>query len=237
MQAAYDGVDRNIRKCAARKREDIDDACVATAGDDDEALRGVEHESLIFGNVVFHQSFGRAHLPGDAPVALGKNARHRAGKPCAGKYFRGGVVFDEDAAGGLIGFFDGNHFVVFAAGFRGPAVEDSFRDVGARKSCGICFHQFLAKRHQAADMIIVIVGENDFFDGSEIHAEFSRVLQHGLRARAGVYQDAVIAGVDEGGETPFADTVVGEHGGENGYLYFGELRVRWCVDAGGNGSW
>lgn len=86
-------------------------------------------------------------------------------------------------------------------------------------------------------MIIVIVGEDDFFDGSEVDSKFSRILQHGLRARASVYEDTVIASVDEGGETPLADTIVGEHGGENGYLYFGELRVRWCVDAGGNGSW
>lgn len=140
VEPAYDGVHRNIRKRAARKRKDIDDAGVATAGDHDEALRSVEHQSLIFGNVVFDQPFRRANLASHAPVAFGKNAWHGPGKPCAGKYLCGGVVFDEVASGGFIGFLDGNHFVVFPAGFCGPAIEDSFRDVGARKSGGIHFH-------------------------------------------------------------------------------------------------
>src|SRR5882762_8060482 len=70
VQTTHDGVNGNIRKCAARKGKDVDDACVATAGNNDESLRGVQHQSLIFGNVVFYQPLRRADLPGDAPVAL-----------------------------------------------------------------------------------------------------------------------------------------------------------------------
>ena len=63
-------------------------------------------------------------------------------------------------------------------------------------------------------MVAVEVAEHHFVDG-EVHLQRFRIFEHGVGPGAGVEQNALAVGFHHGGEAPFADAGVGEHGGEN----------------------
>jgi hypothetical protein len=120
-------------------------------------------------------------------------------------------VFDEDAACGLICGFERKHRVAFAGGGR-AAPENTLAGVRARERGGIRFGEFPAQRQQAAGMVRVVVTEEDFLHAGQVHAQFLRVPEHGVGPRAGVEQDAAAIGFDQGGEAPFTDPPVRQHG-------------------------
>src|ERR1700681_557369 len=95
----------------------VDDSGVATAGNQYEALIGVDDEGLIFRQNV-----------GASIILLGVLARHRSGEPDAREHFAGLIVFDKAAAGGLVISLDGGHLSVLAA------EEDALTDVRPRES-------------------------------------------------------------------------------------------------------
>ncbi len=132
METAEDGVDRLVGKFALGHGQGVDNASVSATGYQNQPLRGVDDQRLVFRNVVFDQARGSLHFARIAPVALRINAGHRAGEPCAGKNFFCMVMDNKFAARSLIFFFDGDHGVVFAACCARTAVEDSSGDVRAR---------------------------------------------------------------------------------------------------------
>src|ERR1700722_8661631 len=75
--------------------------------------------------------------------------------------------------------------------------------------------------------------EYDVLHIAEIDFEFLRVFEDGVRAGARVEKDFVAVGFDQGGESPFADTVIGEHRREDRDFESFELGVR--VGSGGAG--
>src|SRR5262249_60421092 len=91
-------MDRAIVKLILGIGQDVDDAGMTTARDDDQALRAVQYERLVFQDVVFHQAFRRLDSPdggGKAPVALRELPRDGTREPRARKEFRPGFVVDE----------------------------------------------------------------------------------------------------------------------------------------------
>src|SRR5690606_18491618 len=81
-----------------------------------------------------------------------------------------------------------------------------------------------AQGEQAADVVDVMVREDDVGDLAPIDAEFARVVQDGVGAMAGVEEQAFAVHLDEGGVTPFADAAIGEVGGEHGDAQGSHLR-------------
>ncbi len=64
-------------------------------------------------------------------------------------------------------------------------------------------------------MVVVKMAENHILHVAEIELQFARVFEDGVGASAGVEKYLVTISFDEGGESPFADAFVRQHGGEN----------------------
>ena len=226
MEAADERVDGGLWKFLAGESERVDDAGVPAPGDQHKTLRRVENERLIFGNCVFDQTSGRLYFAGHGPVALRIRARDGAGEPCARKKFDRLIVLDDLAARGFVFFTNGDHRVAFALGV-GSAVEDAFADMDDRQRVRILLHKLAAQREEAADVVVVIVREDDFADVADIEFEITQVGKNGLGTGTGIDENAMAIGFHQRGEAPFADALISEHGGQNGDLQVLNLRVRF----------
>ena len=69
-------------------------------------------------------------------------------------------------------------------------------------------------------MVPVVVRENDFLNIRQIDVKIAGVLEHGVRVRSGIDQNAVPVRLDKRGKTPFAETngIANQHGGQDGDL-------------------
>ncbi len=77
-------------------------------------------------------------------------------------------------------------------------------------------------------MVVVVVGENHILHGGEVNAQLFCVLQNSVRTVARIHEHAMAVGLDEGGESPLADALVGEHGRKNGDFKGVHLGVGFC---------
>ena len=206
--------------------ENVDDAGVAAAGDHHQALGGVHDQRLILGQIILHHTGGRSDLGGATPVALWILPRDGTGEEDAGQNFDEAGVLDEPSAGRLELRLDGDHLVALAAVLFGPAVENPGGNVDLRERLRIALPHLGAQGHQSADVIVVMMGEDHIANIAEVDLQLARILQHGARARAGIDQDFLAVGLHQRREAPFADAVVGEHGGEDGHFELLHLSVR-----------
>src|SRR5271168_2411912 len=221
MEAADGGVDRSGAEKATGVFQCIDDSGMAAAGKQDKAVRSVEYERLIIENGVFDPRCSGVDLRACRIILFGISARNRTREPNTGKNLFGFVVNDEDAPGGFILFFRPDHGIgIVAAAFE----ENALRDVNARERFRIGFGEFAAESHEAGGVVIMKMAEDYVLHIAEIDFQFADVFKDGVGAGASVEKNFVAIGFDECRETPFADAVVGEHGGKNGDLksaYFG----------------
>src|SRR5271163_108043 len=212
METADSGVDRSGTEKTAGVLQRVDDPGMAAAGEQDKAMRSVEDERLIIGHGVFHPCGSGVDLGARRIILFGVDAWNGAAEPDAGKNLFGFVVYDEDAAGGFVVFFHLDHGVGIVAA---TLEENALCNVNAGERFRIRFGKFAAQRHEAGRMVVMKVAKDYVLNIAEIDFQFAGILENCVGAGARVEKDFVAVGFDEGGETPFADTVVGEHSREN----------------------
>ena len=73
------------------------------------------------------------------------------------------VVLDEMAPGGFEVLADSRHWIPFFTVVLRATVENALADMGDGERVGIFLHELPTQGKQAADVVVVIVGEDDFF--------------------------------------------------------------------------
>ncbi|HEY1576525.1 MAG TPA: hypothetical protein VGF82_05555 [Terracidiphilus sp.] len=111
---------------------------------------------------------------------------------------------NETAARRLVFFANGDHLIALA-GFRRTAVEDAVRYMDNGKRLWIVLHQLATKREQAANVVPVIMRQNDFLHIRQVDVEVMCIPDHGIRVSAGIHEDTMAVHIDQRSETPFAD--------------------------------
>jgi hypothetical protein len=84
-------------------------------------------------------------------------------------------------------------------------------------------------------VIVVVVGEHYLAHVAQIEMKVMDVREDGLGPRSCVDENAVAIGFDQSSKTPFADSLIGEHGRENGYfqLLYDAMLCPLCVKVNG----
>ena len=103
MEATDSSVERLRAQLGASVLDHVDHAGMPAAGEQHQALRGLDHHRHVFGQIVFG-SLTRcvAKLAAATPVALRMFAGHRTGEPDAREDLGKAGMLDELAAGRLI---------------------------------------------------------------------------------------------------------------------------------------
>ena len=199
----------------------VDDARVAAATDDDQAVPGIDNHRCVLGDGVFDQASRGLDASGAAPIAFGVLARDRTGEPHGRQELGRAGMFDEDAAERLIRCLQGQQAIPLRPIVPGSPVEDAARDVSAGESTGVLPGQLLSEVHEARCVITMVVRDDEIGHIRQMDPELDGVTEHGFRALAGVDQQSPAIDFEQRRESPLADATTGvsrEHRGQHSHF-------------------
>src|SRR5262249_39836889 len=104
-----------------------------------------------------------------------------------------------------------DHRITFAPVFLRPAVENSLRNMNPRHRCRVFLFQLTTQRQQTTHMIPVEVSKHNFLHVAQLHVQFTSILQYGVWASPGVYENAMSVGFNQRREPPFSYSCVCQH--------------------------
>ncbi len=115
------------------------------------------------------------------------------------------------AAGGFVIATDGVHAVVHLPAGADPRPEQPGAGVRRRQRLGIDRGELSPQRHQAGGVVVVVVAEDHQLDIGQIELHRLQVALDRVLVGAGVEQDLLAVDLDQRGEAPLAEALVGEH--------------------------
>jgi hypothetical protein len=124
-------------------------------------------------------------------------------------------VLDERAAGGLVLCLGREEGVALDSRAARTAEEDTFAHVCARQGGRVLRGQLATERQESARVILVVVAEDHVGHVREVEVQLARVGEDRLGPGPRVEEQPVAVHFHQGCEAPFADSFLGEHGGED----------------------
>ncbi len=161
MKPANGGEHRGLTHDSSGVLDRVDDACMATAADHDQTVRGIDNDRCILEDDVFDEAARGPDLAGTTPVAFGVVAPHGPGEPDPRQEFSRAGVLDEGTAETLVLCLQRRQSVAFRPIGPGSWIEDAARHVRAGESPSVLRRQLPSERHEPGGVVGVIVRNDE----------------------------------------------------------------------------
>src|SRR5215470_5582165 len=140
-------------------------------------------------------------------------------------------MFDKLSPRALVILAQSHHRVAFFAVRVRAAIKNALAHVHHRKRSRVFFHVLTSQGQQAANVITVIVRENDLLDIAQVDIQLACVRQHGFWTSSRIHKNPMSVALDQSGEAPLPNTPIRQHGRKDGHLESLDLSV--CRDVFG----
>src|SRR5262249_44050847 len=140
-------------------------------------------------------------------------------------------MFDKLSARALVILAQSHHRVTFFAVSLRSAIKHAPAHMHHRKRSRIRFHVLTSQGQQPANVIAVIVRENDFLDIAQVDIQLACVRQYRFWTSSRIHKNSMSIALYQSGEAPLPNTSVRQHRGKDGHLESLDLGVNRNVFA------